>query len=87
MGRGYYQMASCKQVLGALTEYLEGDLDNTAQDQFEGHMDGCRPCVAFFRTYRRSSELARQALTIETVPAELQERVRRFLSARLGIEA
>ena len=87
MRQGYHQMASCKQVLDALTEYLEGDLDNTAQDEFEGHMDGCKPCVAFFRTYRRSSELARQALTIEAVPAELQDRVRRFLSARLGIGA
>ena len=80
-------MATCKEVLDALTEYLEGDLQGAAQEDFEGHMKGCRPCVAFFRTYRRSSDLAREALRIEAVPPELQARVRSYLRSRLGIQA
>jgi anti-sigma factor (TIGR02949 family) len=78
-------METCKEVLDALTEYLEGDLRGAENGQFETHMDDCGPCVAFFRTYRKSSELARETLKVEDVPPELQARVRSYLRARLGL--
>ena len=78
-------METCKEVLDALTDYLEGDLPGADCDQFETHMEDCNPCVAFFRTYRKSSELARETLKVDDVPAELQARVREYLRARLGL--
>ena len=79
-------MENCKQVLQALTEYLEGDLPSGDEQEFEHHMEDCRPCDAFFRTYKKSSELARDTLRVEDIPEELQNRVRRFLKTKLGLE-
>jgi len=79
-------MENCQQILHALTEYMEGDLPLREERGFEQHMVDCDPCHAFFRTYKKSSELARQALRVEDVPPELQQRVRSYLKARLGLE-
>ncbi len=79
-------MDTCKEMLDALTDYLEGDLPEDDEEEFEGHMEDCIPCDAFFRTYRKSSEMARETLRVEDVPPELQARVRRYLRARLGLE-
>lgn len=79
-------MQTCRQVLNALTEYLEGDLPDHDENEFEAHMEGCVPCDAFFRTYRKSSELARETFRSEDVPPELQSRVRQYLRSRLGLQ-
>ena len=79
-------MGSCREVLQVLTEYLEGDLPNDDEQEFEHHMVGCRPCDAFFRTYKCSSDMAREALRPDDIPDELKERVRRYLEAKLGLD-
>jgi anti-sigma factor (TIGR02949 family) len=80
-------MLTCKDVIQALTEYLEGDLNPVERERFERHMADCTPCMAFLRTYEKSSELATAALRAEEIPNELQERVRGFLREKLGLDA
>jgi anti-sigma factor (TIGR02949 family) len=79
-------MDTCKQVLQALTEYLEGDLAPEEKERFERHMRDCPPCRAFLRTYQKAGELARRTLREGDVPEEVRQRVRDFLRARLGLE-
>ncbi len=79
-------MHSCKDVLEALTEYLEGDLTAEDRARFERHMQDCPPCDAFLQTYQKSGDLAREVLKNREVPAELNDRVRSFLKARLGLD-
>ena len=62
------------------------DLPADDEQEFEHHMEDCRPCDAFFRTYKKSSELARETLRVEEIPEELQNRVRNNLKAKLGLE-
>ena len=50
-------MESCKQVLEALAEYLEGDLTAEDRMRFERHMQVCPPCDAFLKTYCKSGAL------------------------------
>lgn len=78
-------MFTCKEILEALTEYLEGDMSAEDSKTFEEHMEACAPCHRFLLTYEKSSQLARQTLGKEDVPAEVQDRVRNFLKARLGL--
>ena len=78
-------MHSCKEVLQALTEYLEGDLTPEDRERFERHMQDCPPCDAFLKTYCKSGDLAREVLKSRAVPEELNDRVRAFLKARLGL--
>ncbi|MCH2660572.1 zf-HC2 domain-containing protein [bacterium] len=79
-------MESCKQVLEALAEYLEGDLTAEDRMRFERHMQDCPPCEAFLKTYCKSGDLAREMLKNREVPAELNDRVRAFLKDRLGLD-
>jgi anti-sigma factor (TIGR02949 family) len=79
-------MHSCKKVLDALAEYLEGDLTPEDQERFERHMQDCPPCDAFLKTYRKSGELAREVLSTRELPDELNDRVRAFLKTRLGLD-
>lgn len=85
-GPGSFPPGDCRQILDALTEYLEGDLATGDERDFEQHMDGCHPCHAFFRTYRKSSELARQSLQEEDIPEEVRRRVRQYLRSKLGLK-
>lgn len=78
-------MGSCQEVLQLLTEYLEGDLAPAERAEFEKHMQACGPCRAFLRTYKKADELSRAALREADIPEELQQRVRAFLRARLGL--
>ena len=78
-------MATCKEVIQVLTEYLEDDLSTEEKARFEHHMSECSPCMAFLRTYETSCELATNALRAKEIPDELQERVRSFLREKLGL--
>ena len=78
-------MATCKEMIQVLTEYLEDDLSTEEKARFEQHMSKCSPCMAFLRTYETSSELATNALRAEEIPDEVQERIRSFLKEKLGL--
>jgi len=78
-------MHSCQQVIDALGEYLDGDLSLEDTQVFERHMRDCPPCNAFFKTYRKSGDIAREVLCKREVPQELQDRVQAFLKDRLGL--
>ncbi len=78
-------MSTCKEVIQVLTEYLEDDLSTEEKARFEQHMSECSPCMAFLRTYEKSSELATNALRAEEIPDELQQRIRGFLKEKLGL--
>ena len=77
-------MATCREVIQVLTDYLEDDLSLQEKASFEQHMSACGPCRAFLRTYEKSRELAAGALRAEEIPDELQERIRGFIKGRLG---
>ena len=79
-------MESCKEILETLAEYLEGDLTAEERATFERHMQDCPLCDAFLKTYRKSGDLAREVFKNREVPAELNDRVRSFLKARLGLD-
>jgi RNA polymerase sigma-70 factor (ECF subfamily) len=40
----------CKEMFAELSDYLDGQLDETFCEELEQHMDGCEPCQAFLAT-------------------------------------
>ncbi len=79
-------MHSCQQVIDALGDYLDGDLNPEDALIFEQHMRDCPPCDAFLKTYKKSGDMARAVLCEREVPQELQDRVQAFLKGRLGLK-
>jgi anti-sigma factor RsiW len=73
---------TCQQVTDLIVDYVTGELDPTIGTVFETHLRNCRDCAAFLNTYRETIRAAR-AVRYEDLPAEMLNRVQRFLQDRL----
>lgn len=54
---------TCKQEIDFLDRYFSGDLNECELERFESHLDVCRDCVAFVRTYKTTLDLTRSFLS------------------------
>jgi len=43
-----------------MADYLESALTPEVIAELEAHLEGCEPCVAYLRTYRRTEDLTAQ---------------------------
>jgi len=77
---------TCEQVIGLITDYLESALTPEVIAELEAHLDGCEPCVAYLRTYRRTKDLTTETERVE-MPEEMKIRLRRFLLDKLSSES
>jgi anti-sigma factor RsiW len=73
---------TCERVTALIRDYLAGELNPDITTAFEEHLRRCPDCVAFLKTYQKTTE-AIQSLHHEEIPADLQIRVRQFLRAKL----
>jgi anti-sigma factor RsiW len=64
-----------------ILDYLTGDMDPQTRRDFERHLEDCRDCVAFLKTYRKTLELVR-SLRYNDIPAPARNRIREFLEAQ-----
>jgi predicted anti-sigma-YlaC factor YlaD len=74
--------SQCKQMLGSLSDYIDGDLQAELCAEIEAHMQDCENCRIVVDTLRKTIELYEQAAE----PAGLPEGVRERLLVRLAIE-
>jgi anti-sigma factor RsiW len=75
----------CRDFVEFLDDYLSGRLSGQTLDEFNNHLAGCPPCVAYMQTYVESVRLGRAVLekTAEAVPADVPEKlVQAILAAR-----
>lgn len=71
---------SCGEVLDRLSDYLDGDLDQAARDQVEGHLRGCDGCARFSSELQSTVRALRAHLTRSArLSAAVRDRLRRAL--------
>ncbi len=78
---------SCREFVAFLDDYLDGTLGEQRTLEFNSHLSGCPPCVAYLRTYRETIRLGRAVLVAsdDPVPADVPELlVRAILAQRSG---
>jgi len=66
---------TCKEVLGNISSYLDGELDTTACDAIERHCRECPGCAALVNDLRETIGLCRQTATLP-LPAAVRQRAR-----------
>jgi anti-sigma factor RsiW len=71
----------CKDLLAALNEYVDGDLDPGVCEAFEAHLADCNPCEVVVDNIRRTITLYKCGEPVE-LPRELHEHLCRLLRAR-----
>jgi anti-sigma factor RsiW len=73
----------CREAIGLLTEYMEGDLTPGRVRQLEAHLAGCSACAGFLDSLRKTRDAAR-TLGAREVPEECRRALRTLLKDRLG---
>lgn len=71
----------CEELLKALNEYVDGELDPAICEEFEQQLAGCNPCQVVVDNIRKTILLYREGRPYE-VPAEFQCRLRHTLQER-----
>ncbi len=70
----------CESCFELLLDYLEGDLDAEKQAKIDEHIKTCGPCINYFQTYEKTTQLLRILKEQETtVPKSTQERIKDFV--------
>jgi anti-sigma factor RsiW len=79
----------CKEIFAVLSEYLDMELPPDSCQELESHLEGCRPCIEFVESLRKSIDLCREYSPTELPKPlseearhELQEAYEKMLSAR-----
>jgi anti-sigma factor (TIGR02949 family) len=72
----------CKDLLGTLSEYVDGTLQKELCAELEKHLAGCDNCRIVVNTLRKTIELYRESGETEDIPAEIRQR----LYFRLNLE-
>jgi anti-sigma factor RsiW len=74
---------TCKEVLGNISSYLDGELEITACDAIEQHCRQCPGCAAFVTGLRETVGLCREAATAP-LPDAVRQRARDRVKQLLG---
>ncbi len=69
----------CESLLGALSEYIDGNLAPELCRELEKHLAGCEDCRVVLNTTRRTIDLVRDPVD-QPVPDDVRERLFKRLS-------
>ncbi len=58
----------CKALLGELSDYLDGSLEQALCDELEAHLAGCEDCRVVVDTTRKTVELYGRLGRVEVPP-------------------
>lgn len=75
---GAYALHRCRELLGGLLDYLDGNADAALCAEIESHLAGCDNCRVVVDTLGKTISLYR-TLPEENVPDEVQERLLQVL--------
>lgn len=73
---------TCKDATDLIGDYLADNLNLVDHRAFEAHLSGCRDCAAFLSTYKRTIDLTKSFLALQSLQAPPVEFKLRLPSAR-----
>jgi anti-sigma factor RsiW len=71
----------CEELLKAMNDYVEGEIDPAVCQEFEQHLAGCNPCQIVIDNIRQTIALYRSGQPYP-MPPEFHQQLRRCLFAR-----
>lgn len=71
----------CHKYLRMISEYIDGDLNNSLCKELEQHLSGCRNCTVVVNTLKRTIELYQE----EEGEQDLQDEAKKRLYSRLSL--
>ncbi len=75
---------TCKEfILDYLADYLDTTLTADIAADLERHLATCKPCMAYFHTYKRTRDLVGRVMP-PVMPEEMKTHLRQFLLEQLA---
>ncbi len=71
----------CEELLAALNEYVDGEIDPGICEAFESHLRDCNPCQIVIDNIRQTITLFNAGKAVE-LPPELHQRLHNALRQR-----
>jgi anti-sigma factor RsiW len=65
---------NCQQLIEALNDYVDGEIDPALCEQLEPHLGGCNPCQVVVDTIRKTITLYKGEQEYE-IPFECRQRL------------
>jgi anti-sigma factor (TIGR02949 family) len=75
-----HEHKNCRQLLGSLSEYVDGELDDELCSVLEEHLEGCQDCRIVVDTLRKTVYLYHASSQEENVPMEIRTRLYKSLN-------
>ena len=66
---------NCANLLGSLSEYIDGGLSPELCQEIEKHLAGCENCRVVLNTTRRTIDLVQSPIEQPALPADVRERL------------
>lgn len=66
---------NCKDLLGSLSSYIDGDLNPELCQELEKHLEGCEDCRIVLNTTRRTIDLVHAPIERPDLPDDVRERL------------
>ncbi|MEZ5358043.1 MAG: zf-HC2 domain-containing protein [Candidatus Zixiibacteriota bacterium] len=74
-------MSHCHDMLGKMSDYIDGELDPELCAELEKHIDGCNNCRLMVDTMKMTVKLCKDG-SCEDLPQEIQEKFQKKLAER-----
>ena len=76
-----HEHKNCRQLLGSLSEYVDGELGEELCGVLEQHLEGCEDCRIVVDTLRKTVYLCHEsAQQDENIPSDIRERLFKSLN-------
>jgi len=81
-----HEHKNCRQLLGSLSEYVDGELDEELCNILEQHLEDCEDCRIVVDTLRKTVYLYHTTATDEEIPSDIKKRLFKSLNIEAYLE-
>jgi anti-sigma factor RsiW len=75
-----HEHKNCRQLLGSLSEYVDGELDEELCSILEEHLLDCEDCRIVVDTLRKTVYLYHESSQDESIPVDIRTRLYKSLN-------
>ena len=75
---------TCRELIEFIGDYVEGALDEVSRSDFERHLERCRSCQAYLKTYETTLVLIHAPLAEDALATDVPEELVRTILSRLN---
>jgi anti-sigma factor (TIGR02949 family) len=75
-----HEHKNCKKLLGSLSEYVDGELDEALCSVLEEHLEDCEDCRIVVDTLRKTVYLYHAKAETEHIPSDIRQRLYKSLN-------